>query len=85
MDAEFNPNNSTLSIEGMTSLDGRIFGKMGHSERVGMDLYKNIQGSTYQGIFESGIAYFKENTKAILPNRNLRGISSCREDLNQNK
>lgn len=55
---EFNPNGSAYAIEGITSSDGRILGKMGHSERVGSGLYKNIQGNTNQNIFASGVKYF---------------------------
>jgi phosphoribosylformylglycinamidine synthase len=55
----FNPNGSMGAIEGITSLDGRIFGKMGHSERIGKDVAKNITGCKDQKIFESGVAYFK--------------------------
>ena len=55
----FNPNNSDWAIEGITSPDGRILGKMGHSERIGMNLYKNVIGNMDQKIFESGVAYFK--------------------------
>ncbi|MFA5524797.1 MAG: phosphoribosylformylglycinamidine synthase subunit PurQ, partial [Tissierellales bacterium] len=58
-DGNFNPNGSLQSIEGITSPDGRILGKMGHSERVGKDLYKNVYGETDQRIFEAGIRYFK--------------------------
>ncbi|MFI3228017.1 MAG: phosphoribosylformylglycinamidine synthase, partial [Clostridia bacterium] len=58
MKGEFNPNGSTFAIEGITSIDGRILGKMGHSERVGNGLYKNIIGNTDQKIFESGVKYF---------------------------
>jgi phosphoribosylformylglycinamidine synthase len=53
-----NPNGSLFAIEGITSVDGRIFGKMGHSERVGKYLYKNVIGNTEQKIFESGVKYF---------------------------
>ncbi len=59
MDIEHNPNNSIWAIEGITSLDGRIFGKMGHSERIGKNLYKNVPGETDQKLFEAGVAYFK--------------------------
>jgi phosphoribosylformylglycinamidine synthase len=59
MDSEHNPNGSRLAIEGITSADGRIFGKMGHSERVGTNLYKNVAGNYDSKIFESGIAYFR--------------------------
>ncbi len=55
---EYNPNGSTCAIEGITSKDGRILGKMGHSERVGDGLYKNITGNTNQNIFVSGVKYF---------------------------
>ncbi|MBP6492419.1 MAG: phosphoribosylformylglycinamidine synthase subunit PurQ, partial [Clostridia bacterium] len=59
MDAAYNPNESVLAIEGITSPDGRVFGKMGHSERIGKNLYKNVIGNTDQRIFEAGVAYFK--------------------------
>ena len=55
----FNPNGSMLGIEGITSPDGRVLGKMGHSERIGDNLYKNVPGSFDQKIFESGVKYFK--------------------------
>ena len=58
-DIDFNPNGSTYAVEGITSADGRIFGKMGHSERIGDNLYKNIPGNFNQKIFESGVNYFK--------------------------
>ncbi len=54
----FNPNGSAHAIEGITSPCGRVFGKMGHSERIGKNLYKNILGNTDQKLFESGINYF---------------------------
>ena len=59
MDQSFNPNGSVLAIEGFTSPDGRVFGKMGHSERSGEYLYKNVTGDKYQPIFEGGVDYFK--------------------------
>ena len=59
MDIRFNPNTSMEAIEGITSPDGRILGKMGHSERIGTDICKNVSGSKDQKIFESGVAYFK--------------------------
>ncbi|MGI6109676.1 MAG: phosphoribosylformylglycinamidine synthase [Eubacteriaceae bacterium] len=59
MDGRFNPNGSRFAVEGITSADGRILGKMGHSERIGRNLYKNIPGQTDQKIFESGVRYFK--------------------------
>lgn len=55
----YNPNGSMYAIEGITSEDGRILGKMGHSERIGENLYKNIIGNMDQKIFESGVKYFK--------------------------
>lgn len=54
----YNPNGSTYSIEGITSADGRILGKMGHSERTGYGLYKNIEGNYDSKIFLSGVNYF---------------------------
>ena len=59
MDQRYNPNGSVLAIEGITSPDGRVFGKMGHSERYGERLYKNVTGDKYQPIFEGGVNYFK--------------------------
>ena len=59
LDMPFNPNGSMLGIEGITSPDGRVLGKMGHSERIGENLYKNIPGNFDQKIFESGVKYFK--------------------------
>jgi phosphoribosylformylglycinamidine synthase len=59
MDEEFNPNGSYAAIEGITSPDGRVLGKMAHSERIGDGVAVNIYGSQNQHIFESGVAYFK--------------------------
>ena len=59
MDIRFNPNSSFDAIEGITSPDGRVLGKMGHSERIGTDICKNVPGYKDQKIFESGVAYFK--------------------------
>jgi phosphoribosylformylglycinamidine synthase len=59
MDRRCNPNGSVLAVEGITSPDGRVFGKMGHSERAGADLYRNVPGNHYQPIFASGVAYFR--------------------------
>ena len=59
MDMSYNPNGSVLAIEGITSPDGRVFGKMGHSERSGELLYKNVTGDKYQPLFEGGVNYFK--------------------------
>jgi len=58
-DINFNPNGSMHAIEGITSLDGRVFGKMGHSERVGVNIGVNIIGNKDQKIFEAGVNYFK--------------------------
>ena len=56
---QFNPNGSYYAIEGITSPDGRVFGKMGHSERVGKNLYKNVAGNYDMGMFRSAVKYFK--------------------------
>jgi len=58
-DVQFNPNNSVYAIEGITSPDGRVFGKMGHSERIGRGLYKNVLGNYDIKLFESAVKYFK--------------------------
>lgn len=57
-DIDFNPNGSYYAVEGITSADGRILGKMGHSERRGEFVMKNIAGEKDQKIFESGVKYF---------------------------
>ena len=59
MDIRYNPNTSVEAIEGITSPDGRVLGKMGHSERIGSFIAKNVPGAKDQKIFESGVAYFK--------------------------
>ncbi|MBQ8295304.1 MAG: phosphoribosylformylglycinamidine synthase [Clostridia bacterium] len=59
MVSPFNPNGSMWAIEGITSPDGRVFGKMGHSERIGENLYKNVEGNFDMKVFESGVKYFK--------------------------
>ena len=58
-DIHFNPNDSMYAIEGITSPDGRVFGKMGHSERKGYGLYKNVPGDYDIKMFESAVKYFK--------------------------
>lgn len=58
-DSEYNPNGSAWAIEGITSPDGRILGKMGHTERVGKYLYKNIPGEFDLKLFTSAVEYFK--------------------------
>lgn len=59
MSGAYNINGSTYAIEGITSKDGRIFGKMGHSERYEEGLFKNIDGDKNQNIFKNGVDYFK--------------------------
>ncbi len=59
MNGTYNINGSSYAIEGITSADGRIFGKMGHSERYEDGLFKNINGDKYQNIFENGVNYFR--------------------------
>ncbi len=58
MDVDFNPNGSVWAIEGITSPDGRVLGKMGHSERVGSTLYRNVPGNYDMHLFESAKEYF---------------------------
>jgi len=58
MDVDFNPNGSVWAIEGITSPDGRVFGKMGHAERIGPNLYKNVYGDYDLHLFEAAKEYF---------------------------
>ena len=58
MSLDVNPNGSVAAIEGITSPDGRVFGKMGHVERRGDNLYANVPGNAWMPVFESGVAYF---------------------------
>ena len=58
-DIAFNPNNSDFAIEGIVSPDGRVLGKMGHSERTGLGLYKNVPGEFDLKLFESAVEYYK--------------------------
>jgi len=58
-DIRFNPNGSVYAVEGITSPDGRVLGKMAHSERIGNNVLKNISGNKDQKIFEAGVQYFK--------------------------
>ena len=60
MNGAYNLNGSSYAIEGITSPDGRIFGKMGHSERYEEGLFKNIEGEKLQNIFKNGVDYFKK-------------------------
>jgi phosphoribosylformylglycinamidine synthase len=57
-DIRYNPNGSMHAIEGITSPDGRVFGKMCHTERQGPFVAKNIIGEKHQPVFESGVKYF---------------------------
>ena len=58
-DIRYNPNGSMWAVEGITSPDGRVFGKMGHSERIGKGLYKNVPGNYDIRMFEAAVKYFK--------------------------
>ncbi len=58
-DIHFNPNDSACAIEGITSPDGRVFGKMGHSERIGSGLYRNVPGNYDIRMFEAAVKYFR--------------------------
>jgi len=60
-DIHFNPNNSMMAIEGILSPDGRVLGKMGHAERIGNGLYRNVDGKFEMGLFTSLVEYFKED------------------------
>ena len=59
MQTPYNPNGSMYAIEGIVSLDGRVIGKMGHSERQGENRFKNVYGEMDQKLFEAGVDYFK--------------------------
>ena len=59
-DIRYNPNGSDFAIEGITSPDGRVLGKMGHSERIGKGLYKNVPGNYDMGLFRSAVKFFKQ-------------------------
>ena len=59
MDIDYNPNHSVMAIEAVTSPDGRILGKMAHSERWCENVFKNVPGNKQQKIFEAGVNYFK--------------------------
>ena len=58
-DILFNPNGSLCAIEGITSPDGRVLGKMGHSERIAPGLYKNVPGAYDIQLFKAAVQYFK--------------------------
>lgn len=57
-DILWNPNGSVCAVEGITSPDGRVLGKMGHSERSGEEVYRNVPGEKDQKLFRSGVQYF---------------------------
>ena len=59
MDIKDNPNGSDFAVEGLLSPDGRVFGKMAHSERIGDNLYKNVNGNTDNKMFKGAVDYFK--------------------------
>ena len=59
LDVRFNPNGSLNAIEGITSPDGRVFGKMGHSERIGAGLYQNVPGNYDSRMFEAAVRYYQ--------------------------
>jgi len=59
MDIQYNPNGSVYAVEGLISPDGRVIGKMGHSERIGEGLYKNVEGNYDMKLFASAIKYYK--------------------------
>ena len=58
-DVAFNPNGSLCAVEGITAPDGRVFGKMGHAERIGSNLYKNVPGNYDLRMFEAAVKYFR--------------------------
>ena len=59
MDSQYNPNGSAMAIEGILSPDGHVLGKMGHSERIGRGLYKNVPGNYDIGMFKAAVKFFK--------------------------
>ena len=59
LDIRFNPNGSADAVEGLLSPDGRVFGKMGHAERKGNGLYRNVVGNYDMKLFESAVKYFR--------------------------
>ena len=62
MESPDNPNGSVCSIEGIISPDGKILGKMGHSERYEKNLFRNISGNLDQDLFANAVAYFRKNS-----------------------
>ena len=75
-DIRYNPNGSVLAIEGITSPDGRVFGKMGHSERIGKGLYKNVSGEFDMKIFRSAVEYFSASSGIALISSHIFSIKS---------
>ena len=59
LDVDYNPNGSCLAVEGITSPDGRVFGKMGHAERIGTGLYRNVPGDYDMEMFAAAVDYFR--------------------------
>ena len=59
MDSAFNPNGAMAAIEGILSPDGRVMGKMGHSERIGANVVRNVPGEKDQKLFKAGVDYFR--------------------------
>ena len=59
MRSPFNPNGSFMAVEGIVSPDGRVLGKMGHTERWQKGLYQNVPGNFDMNVFKNGIKYFK--------------------------
>ena len=59
-DSEWNPNGSICAIEGITSPDGRVLGKMAHSERIGSNLYRNVPGVYDMKMMQSAVEYFRK-------------------------
>ena len=59
MEVDYNPNGSSYAVEGITSPDGRVFGKMAHFERFSEGVYRNIEGHKYQPIFKGAVKYYK--------------------------
>lgn len=58
-DIRYNPSGSIMAVEGITSPDGRVIGRMGHPERAGSGLYRNVEGNYFMGMFENAVKYFK--------------------------
>ena len=72
MDIRFNPNGAFNAVEGITSPDGRIFGKMGHSERFGAGLYKNVPNDDDRKLFSCGVRVLYQITEVCHERRNFK-------------